>query len=164
MNHFHPKSLTFYAIAIASVLLLFKVVTIFGENNLQASPVLNNSYSLSLNNKIPECQTSPPLKLNIQQSGIYINASLLPVQTNADIPARYPLKGTWNNQQLTLSGKVDQTVICNIAPPHHIQAQMQLIDDRQLRGKIIISTIAQNLEFNATPVAAQAEPKKSHSQ
>jgi hypothetical protein len=40
---------------------------------------------------------------------------------------------------------------------------MQLADDRSLQGKIIVSTIAQNLEFNATPEATQAEPQNSNS-
>lgn len=31
MNHFHSKSLVFYGVAITSVLILFKIVTLYGE-------------------------------------------------------------------------------------------------------------------------------------
>ncbi|UKO98915.1 hypothetical protein [Nostoc sp. UHCC 0870] len=162
MNHFHAKSLTFYAVAIGSVLLLFKTVTIYGEKYLQASPITNGSYLLTFTNNVPECQQSLPLRLNIQQSGIYLNASLLPVQANAETQKQYSLKGILNNQQLNLAGEVNETLLCNLAPPHTLQAQMQLEEGGRLQGKIIISTIAQNLEFNATPEAAQAEPKNSN--
>lgn len=92
MNHFNSKSLTFYAIATGSVLLLFKAVTLYGEKHLQASPIINGTYSLSLTNNVSECQQSQPLKLDIQQSGIYVNASLFPAKTNAETQKRYSLK------------------------------------------------------------------------
>lgn len=163
MNHFNTKSLTFYTVVIGSVLLLFKTVTVYGEENLQAPPMIKGSYRLTLGKSSSECQQSEPLRLNLQQSGIYLNASLLPVNSSADTQKQSSLKGIFKNQQLSLIGEVDQTVICHIAPPHSIQAQMQLADDRSLQGKIIVSTIAQNLEFNATPEATQAEPQNSNS-
>ncbi|HIK07192.1 MAG TPA: hypothetical protein IGS40_21290 [Trichormus sp. M33_DOE_039] len=163
MNHFNSKSLTFYAIAIGSVLLLFKTVTLYGEKHLHASPIINGAYRLTLSKNLPECQQSEPLRLDIQQSGIYVNASLLPTKANAQTQQQYSLKGILKNQQLNLAGEVDKIILCNIAPPHSLQAQMQLADSGKLQGKIIISTIAQNLEFNATPEAAQAKTKNSNS-
>ncbi|AUT04121.1 hypothetical protein CLI64_29130 [Nostoc sp. CENA543] len=163
MHHFNSKSLTFYATAIGSVLVLFQSITFYGEKHLQASPVIDGVYRLTFTDNVPECRRSQPLTLDIQQSGIYINASLLPATTNKPIQKQYSLKGILNHQQLNLTGEVYHTNLCNIAPPHTLQAQMRLTEGKKLQGKIIISTIAQNLEFNATPEAAQAETKNSNS-
>ncbi len=82
MNNLNFKSLGFYGIAITSVLLLFKTVTAYGETNLKAPPVINGSYRLALDQNLSNCQPPEPLILNIQQSGIYFNAFLLPAKLN----------------------------------------------------------------------------------
>ncbi len=155
MNHLKPKSLIFYGVAISSVLILFKIVTAYGENNLQASPVLNSNYRLSWTNNVPNC----PVKLNIQQSGIYLNASLLPASTEKPLP----LTGIWKNQQLSLVGKSNQTNFCNISAPQTVKMQMQLAPQGNLEGQLIISNISQTFKFNATPETAQVRPENSSS-
>ncbi|WP_066377366.1 hypothetical protein [Anabaena sp. CA = ATCC 33047] len=162
MNNFHFKSLIFYALATGSVLILFNTVTVYGEDNLQAPPVINGSYRVILGKNSPKCQTSAPLRLNLHQSGIYFNASLSSANIKVDSPQQYSLKGIFKNQQLTLAGKLDQTILCDFAPPHKIQAQMQLVDTDRLQGKILVSTIPQTLEFNATPETAQAKPQNGN--
>jgi hypothetical protein len=163
MNHFNYKSLAFYGVAIGSVLLLFKTVTAYGENNLQASPVIDGSYRLTLAKNLPNCEKSDSLMLNIRQSGIYLNASLLPASTNADTEKHLSLTGILNKQQLNLSGQVDKAIICNMAPPHTVTTQMQLGDKGDLTGQISIRGIPQPLEFTATPEKPQTQPKKSNS-
>ncbi len=155
MNHFHPKSLVFYGVAITSVLILFKIVTAYGEKNLQASPVLNSNYRLTWTNNIPNC----PVKLNIQQSGIYLNATLLPTGTEKPLA----LTGIWKNQQLSLAGKINQTNFCNISAPQTVEMQMQLAAKGNLQGQLIISNISQIFQFNATHETAQVRPENSPS-
>lgn len=163
MNLFNSKSLIFYAVVIGSVLVLFKTITIYGETHLQASPMIQGSYLLTLTNNVPECRQSPSLRLNIQQSGIYLNASLFSAKAHEETQKGYSLKGLFQNQQLNLAGEVNDIIICNLAPPHTLKAQMQITDGGRLQGRITISTISQKLEFYATPEPAQAEPKNSNS-
>jgi hypothetical protein len=155
MNHFHPKSLAFYGIAISLVLALFKIVTAFGEKHLQASPVLNSNYRLTWADNVPNC----PVKLNIQQSGIYLNASLLALSSEKPLA----LTGIWQNQKLTLVGKINQTNFCNFPASQTVEIQMRSAPQGNLQGELIISTISQTLKFNATPEAAQVKPENSSS-
>ncbi|HCF30241.1 MAG TPA: hypothetical protein DEV81_24275, partial [Cyanobacteria bacterium UBA11049] len=69
-NHFNFKSLAFYGIAIASVLILFKIVTAYGEKNLKAPVPIEGRYRLNLAQNIPICPQESNLVLDIQQSGI----------------------------------------------------------------------------------------------
>ncbi len=169
MNHFNFKSLTFYGVAISSVLLLFKVVTAYGENNLQAPPAINGFYRLTLAENLPLCEKSDALILNLQQSGIYLNASLLPANTNADINVKHSLTGMMlRNQQLNLSGTVDRSILCNISRLQNNQInsvtiQMQLVDRGKITGQLTISGILQNLAFTATPQKAQEKSQKLNS-
>jgi hypothetical protein len=148
MNHFNFKSLAFYGIAIGSVLLLFKTVSAYGETNLKAPPAINNHYRLVLVENIPNCEKPEKLILNIQQSGIYLNASFLPVNTNSESPNNSAnndsLSGIFSNQQLSLSGKVTRSMLCNIpasqnSPVHLVRMQMQLVKPGNLIGQFALS-------------------------
>ncbi|MCC5609006.1 hypothetical protein LC612_20025 [Nostoc sp. CHAB 5834] len=59
---------------------------------------------------MPNCEKSDTLTLNIQQSGIYLNASVLPTNTNGDTDEKHSLAGIFRNQQLNLSGKVGRAI------------------------------------------------------
>ncbi|MCC5631116.1 hypothetical protein LC613_25260 [Nostoc sphaeroides CHAB 2801] len=120
MNHFNLKSLIFYGVAISSVLVLFKTVTVYGENNLKAPPAINGRYRLTLSENLPNWEKSDTLKLNIQQSGIYLNASVLRANPNADTDEKHSLAGIFRNQQLNLSGKVGKSILCNIPHPQFV--------------------------------------------
>jgi hypothetical protein len=118
-NKFH--SLAFYGIAISSVLVIFKVVTVYGESNLKAPQSINGDYEMELAEKIPDCQKTNTLVLNIQQSGIFLNSSLLPkLSTVANSKLSNTsqnnllLNGKLNNRQFNLSGKVSPTILCNL--------------------------------------------------
>ncbi len=168
MNNFNFKSLAFYAVAIGSVLLLFKTVTAYGENNLQPSKIIGDRYRLTLNENLPNCGKSNPLMLNIQQSGIYLNGSLLPENANADIGNQLPLTGNLKNQQLSLSGKIDTDILCDFPNSRKdrqksVIIQMQLQDQAEITGQLKVNDISQPLRFTATLQKAQEQTQKLQS-
>ncbi len=166
MNHFNFKSLAFYGVAISSVLLLFKVVTAYGENNLKAPPPVNGRYRLTLAENLPNCEKSDTLTLNVEQSGIYLNASVLPAIANVDTDEKLSLTGILKNQQLNLSGKVGRSILCNIPRPQNdplnsVTIQMQLMDKANITGQLTIKGIPQTLKFTAVPQKAQEKSQKN---
>lgn len=159
MNHFNLKSLTFYGVAITSVLVLFKTVTVYGENNLKAPPPINGRYRLTLSENLPNCEKSDTLTLNIEQSGIYLNASVLPANANPGTDEKHSLAGIFRNQQLNLSGKVGKSILCNIPRPQNdplnsVTIQMQLVDKSNMTGQLTVKGIPQTLKFTAVPEKA----------
>jgi len=148
MNHFNVKSLTFYGVAIGSVLLFFKTVTTYGENNLQAPPVINGKYQLKLIENLPNCHNFDSLVLNIQQSGIYLNASLFPTNANAETKKQLSLSGTLQNQQLNLSGIVAPEILCS-QPNQSVIMQMQLAEAGKITGQLTINNASKTLRFIA---------------
>jgi hypothetical protein len=154
MNHFNFKSLAFYGVAISSVLLLFKTVSAYGENNLKAPPPVNGQYRLTLAENLPNCEKSDTLTLNIEQSGIYLNVSVLSANPNADTNEKRSLAGLLRNQQLNLSGKVSKSILCNIPRPQNdplnsVTIQMQLVDKGNITGQLTVNGIPQTLKFTA---------------
>ncbi|RCJ25345.1 hypothetical protein A6S26_16295 [Nostoc sp. ATCC 43529] len=167
MNHFNFKSLVFYGVAISSVLLLFKTVTAYGENNLKAPPKVSDRYRLTLAEKLPDCEKSDTLILNIEQSGIYLNASVLSANANADIDEKPTLIGILKNQQLNLSGKVNTSILCNIPQSqkdalNSVTIQMQVVDTN-IAGQLTLNSIPQTLKFTAVPETVEEKEKKSNS-
>ncbi|MEH2198812.1 hypothetical protein [Nostoc sp.] len=165
MNHFNFKSLAFYGVAIVSVLLLFKTVSVYGENNLKAPPAINGRYRLTLSENLPNCEKSDTLTLNIEQSGIYLNASVLPANAKADTDEKHSLAGIFRNQQLNLSGKVGKSILCNIPhsqndPLNSVTIQMQFVDKGNLTGQLTINDIPQTRKFTAVPQKAEEKSQK----
>ncbi|TAE61875.1 MAG: hypothetical protein EAZ76_01775 [Nostocales cyanobacterium] len=155
MNNFNFKFFAISGVAIASALILFKTVTAYGENNLRATPLIDNIYHLQLNSNLPNCQKSNTLVLNIQQSGIYINGSISPIKTN-DTNTPLNLTGKLNHQKLTLTGNINTDIFCQ--NPHIQKNQTQLIkiqmsplNQNNISGQITINKIAQNIDFTALP-------------
>jgi hypothetical protein len=168
MNHFNFKSLAFYGVAIGSVLLLFKVVTAYGENNLKAPATIKGRYRLTLAENFPNCAKSDSPILDIQQSGVYLNASLLPANANADTEEQHSLTGIFKNQQSTLSGKVDSHILCHISDTQGdrnklVTIQMQLVDRGKMTGQLTVNGISQTLGFTAMLQQTQEESQKSKS-
>lgn len=168
MNHFNFKSLAFYGVAIGSVLILFKTVTAYGESQLKASPTINSRYRLTLAKNLPNCEQANNLMLNIQQSGIYLNASLLPANTNAETEKPLSLTGLLKNQQLQLSGKIDQSILCNKPqsekdPVETVIVQMALVDKSNISGQLKVNSIPQTLGFTAVPQSDQQPSPKANS-
>ncbi len=169
-NHFNAKSLSFYAVAIGSVLLLFNVVTAYGENNLTAPKTIGGSYRLSFTNSLPGCLQIAPLVLQLDQSGTYVNAAVLkPVakdaQSSMSAEEKLTLTGLFKNQQLFLTGKVPRSVLCN-QPQASGESAIALTS--RIEGENLAGSIALNGEPLKTPFTAQKEalptsaPSSSH--
>jgi hypothetical protein len=69
---------------------------------------------------LPNWEKSDNLTLNIQQSGIYLNISVLSANANAHTNEKHSLAGIFRNQQLNLCGKVGRSILCNILRPKKI--------------------------------------------
>lgn len=173
MNHSNFKSLAFYGIAIVSVLLLFNTVSTYGETNLKAPTPIKSRYHIVWAEDLPHCQKSKDLILNIQQSGIYLNASLLKADTNSAIPKNYHtndyLSGTLRNKKLSLAGKIDRGILCNFTSKPNLNLnsatlQMQLVKPGNLIGKLTINSSDRSFKFTAVPQKSklcQSVAKKS---
>lgn len=89
----HTNHIAFYAIAITSVLALFKIVSTYGANNLKAAPPISGNYNITSNN-LPDCLQKENLPLHIEQSGVFLFAKL----------ANIHLDGRIADNQISLSG------------------------------------------------------------
>ncbi len=163
MSHFNIKSLAFYGATIFAVLVLFNVVTAYGEANLKAPPAIGGRYRISAKN-LPDCLKSQSLKLIVQQSGIYLSGSLLPVDKNAqpetNTEAKPSLAGQWENEELNLSGAVPQLNTCNQADTSvNIQGRVQ---GKNLAGTMTLSSIPGKIDFTAQREEPVQQQKKEH--
>jgi hypothetical protein len=160
MNHFSPKSLAFYGTMIGSVLVLFNIVSAYGEANLKAPPKVSGNYQLT-SSDLPDCLRSENLTLAIEQSGRYIAGELslspqtiaTPENTSPGVESSSEKKGTKENivlsglmlsQPFTLSGKTALLGPCPAATSLeeiHLQLQFQ---DKNLSGQLHWSNIAVN--------------------
>jgi hypothetical protein len=160
MSHFNLKSLIFYGVAIGSVVVLFKVVTAYGESSLKASPPIDGPYRIDAKN-LPGCLQAEALVLEIQQSGIYLNGSLLPsnkaVHSQTTVKTKPSLTGKFSEQKLSMSGAVPQLKSC-----HNQSLSLQgIVDGNTLKGQINLSSIPNAVNFTAQKeaTAQQIEPK-----
>lgn len=167
MNHFKSQSLIFYGVAISSVLLLFKVVTAYGEASVKAPTPIEGSYRLSLKGSVPKCSLVPNLLLNIQQSGIYLNGSLSLTSNNsqeASATAEKPsLTGSLKDQQLLLSGKVSNSTLCSnpVSSASSLVTIQSQVQGETLVGKLALSTTGAEFQFTAqreTPAQPTQNP------
>ena len=164
-NHFKIQSLMFYGIAIGSVLILFKVVSAYGETNLKAPTSIDGFYRLTLAQNLPNCPNSSNLILDIQQSGIYLNGSLLPASSNtqqARSGEKSPsLTGKISNQQLNLAGIVPISTFCN-SQSQQVSIQ-SLVQKENLLGKLTLNTIPTEFKFTAKRLPPVPENQSSSS-
>lgn len=161
----------FYGVAITFVLVLFEVVTAYGEGSLKAPTSINGRYRLYTQN--PNCLKSNALILAIQQSGIYLNGSLLPASTDAQqlttAEQKPSLTGQMSNNQISLAGRVPNLVLCNhtVAAPtsdrrqnNSVKIQSQ-VQGETLAGKMSVSGIP-DIGFTAQKEAI-AQPSNQSS-
>ncbi len=162
MSHFNLKSLMFYGVAIGSVVVLFKFVTAWGESNLKASPPIGGRYTINAKN-LPGCLKTEALLLEIQQSGIYLNGSLLPTNNAVDsqtiVKEKPSLIGKFSQQKLSMSGVVSHLTSCQ-----NQSLRLQgIVDGNTLKGQINLSSIPNAVNFTAQKEAtAQKTETKSH--
>lgn len=163
MHNLKFRTLAFYGVAIGSVLILFKVITLYGESHLKAPAAIDGRYRILFSEK-PICEKLDPLILNIQQSGIYLRGFLLPANASSQIftaaETHSNLHGTFNNQQLNLSGKVPRTILCNLINSRNSQQnnsfnlvtmQIKRVDKAHFIGQMDVNGVAKSIQFTAIP-------------
>lgn len=121
MSHFSPKTLSFYGVAIGSVLLLFKTVSAYGETKLKAPPHIDGSYQFLQTENLPDCLKDQQLKLTVEQSGVYLFGNLevtspgvspgvdddraVQPKSSPEKGVEIPFNGSFENKQMIMSGK-----------------------------------------------------------
>jgi hypothetical protein len=172
MSHFNLKSLAFYGTAIAAVVILFRVVSAYGEANLKAPPPVGEHYRINAQN-LPGCLKSDALLLNIKQSGIYLNGSLLPANSSTQVETiaeeKPSLSGQLSYPQLSLSGSVPWVTNCNNAggqangSKDTISVKIQgVVQGETIRGQITLNSVPTAAEFTAQREAPTKQPGKEH--
>ncbi|WP_315788634.1 hypothetical protein [Fischerella sp. JS2] len=172
MKHFNFKSLSFYGVMICSVLLLFKIVTNYGENKLNAPLPLKKSYRLIFGEKLPDCNQPDKIILNINQSGVYLNGFLVPTNINSQqtsIEEQHPtLSGKYKNKNITLSGQVPNSVLCSNGNSENqkgyktVNLQMQAEKQDNLSGQMTVIGMNKLIKFSAIPEQEQNSSIKSN--
>ncbi|WP_088890078.1 hypothetical protein [Leptolyngbya ohadii] len=139
-----PKLLLFYGGTIAAVLVLFRLITAYGETQLQAAPKMGGVY-LSLASP-PGCSSDLRLKLTVQQSGIFLNgatelvqATSSPTVAHSASSERLPLTGRWQQNQLSLSGRTDAFTACGIPANSTVTVQGTIAFGNQLAAKMQVN-------------------------
>jgi hypothetical protein len=140
MNIFSVKSIGLYSLAIGSAIVFFNFVTSYGEANIKAPISITGNYLITAEN-LPECLQHQQLLLKLQQSGIYLNASLVGDRsTTTTIQENLAtLSGRLRDTELTLIGLLP-TSIC----PQSLQLRMMSLVKiksaanvkQQLQGKL----------------------------
>lgn len=111
MNVFSAKSIGLYSLAIGSAIVFFQVVTSYGEANIKAPISVNGNYLINARN-LPDCLHQKQLVLQLQQSGVYLNASLIKdKQENTNTRATRPtFSGRLQDLKLNLSGTLSPEI------------------------------------------------------
>jgi hypothetical protein len=141
MNVFSAKSIGLYALAIASAIGFFNLVTSYGEANIKAPKPMAGTYEIVSEN-LPGCLQHKTLLFNIKQSGIYLNANLTTLdglkpaaasapqdRSTPTTDSRPTFSGRLQGQQLDLSGLVP-TTICPIPSELRLSGSVARSGDR----------------------------------
>jgi hypothetical protein len=137
MNVFPLKSVGLYSLAIGATVVFFHVVTSYGSANLKAPISVEGNYLID-GQKLPGCLQRKTLLLKLQQSGIYLNASLIEVDRFVGIDiTKLVDKALSNSRDIrpTLSGKLAQS------------ASTLLTQKFSLSGSLAIVTCAQSSQL-----------------
>lgn len=148
MNHFNRKSLLFYGAILTFVVTLFNLTTSYGEANLQAPAKISGRYRWNAKN-LPGCFKAETLILTVEQSGIYLNGSLLSEQdeTQAVTAAKKkPLLTGLFQQQLELSGQPSLEACQAEATEQPIRIQA-MVNQSTLKGTLYL--MAGSFDFTA---------------
>ena len=138
MNHFSPKSIGLYIIAIGSAIGFFQVVTSYGEANIKAPIAVAGDYLISAPS-LAGCLQQQQLLLRLQQSGIYLNASL--ASDRSDLTSRPTLSGRLSASKLDLSGNVPST-LCSPASQLRIAGSFARVagSNQRLQGQLWLTS------------------------
>jgi hypothetical protein len=111
--------------------------------------------------KLPDCNQPDIAILNIHQSGVYLNGSLLSTNNNTqktyNTEIHPTLSGRYKNKNISLSGQVLNSVICKNANSENkdnyktVNIQMQIHKQDNLSGQITVSGMNKPIKISATP-------------
>ncbi|CAD0226054.1 MULTISPECIES: hypothetical protein [Planktothrix] len=163
MSHnFNWKSFLFYAATIASVLILFKGVTAYGETQLKAPVSIGGDYSIEFDTP-PNCLKDKDLTLKIEQSGIYIFANLV-VEKSADNLDKIPLSGKFKEPEMILSGNSNPLLFCSSdlsQNPNQLTLTGEF-KEKIFIGKIQDQTLSKPINFTAKINSVSPSEKSTH--
>lgn len=154
-DHFSRRSLIFYGCAIASVFTLFSVTSAYGEKHLQAPRRIDGLYPLALKTPI-DCFQAKPVTLLLQQSGVFLTASILPVDASEQAvriaQERPSLTGQWRDDQLTLVGQTGRAWNCTDS----LKIDGKFTQDT-LNGSLTLRSLAAPIPFSSDRQAPQSK-------
>jgi hypothetical protein len=153
MSHFNVKTLSFYGAAISSVLVLFKVVSAYGETNLTAAPKIGGIYQIVESQNLPDCLADKKINLAIEQSGVYLFGNLAEQSGEVQKKSRaeFPLSGDFKNQKIVMSG-AGQLADCD--------ADLQLTLQGRVEKDSLIGTLKEGSNTSAGSFTAQYQEVK----
>ena len=103
------KFFLFYFLSFLGAILLFNLITTYGETRIEAAPKIGGDYSLNTNTS---CLQDKKLTLNLDQSGLYLFADLM-FQNQKEI--NLLMSGTMAHDKISLSAndtsKIKQILI-----------------------------------------------------
>jgi hypothetical protein len=161
MSHFNKKSLIFYAVAIGSVITLFSIVTAYGEANLKTAKSVAGTYRLQIKPQ-SGCSTPPKLDLTLEQSGVYVTATLRSEAQSAS-KNQAALSGRWRSPRLDLIGQGSLPDLCLSSSkissrPRNVQIQLDgQVTDAQVTGQIKLGNNSQTLAFSGQKRSAPTD-------
>jgi hypothetical protein len=167
MNNFSARSIGLYSLAIGGSIAFFLLITNYGEAHIKAPIAITGRYSIADRN-LPNCLQTKQLLLDLQQSGIYLNASLVANSGNTTSTTTRPtLSGQLHDRQLNLSGPLPTTlcpqltsvrIVGTIATNQHLQGQIWLTNNQSNA-----QSASDASEFTAIPQSiANDTSKTSH--
>lgn len=145
------QHLSFYLIAISTVVILFNIVANYGEKKLKAPVNMSGIYHFISPDNIPQCLASKNLTLNLEQSGIYLFAGLaIPNKTKQTVQQvkeeKIDLNGKLQQDKIVLTGNLKQLAQCQSQDGLGIEAVKQ---NNNLIGKIISNNPQSQADFVA---------------
>jgi hypothetical protein len=157
-EHFNLKSLTFYGVMIGSVLVLFKAISAYGENQLKAPQLVAGNYRLDVQ-ALPECLGSGNLILNIEQSGIYLFGNL------SASDRQIILDGKMNDGEISLSGKTNRLAECELSENSNSDNGIEIrgrTQEKTFFGEIKWDSNPQGINFTGTLEELPSQSELEH--
>ncbi|SKB14523.1 conserved hypothetical protein [Planktothrix sp. PCC 11201] len=161
-HNFNWISFVFYAATIASVLILFKGVTTYGETQLKAPVSIGGDYSIEFDTP-PNCLKNKDLTLKIEQSGIYIFANLV-LEKSPDNLNKIALSGKFKEPKMILSGISNPLLFCSsdlsqTSNPLTLTGEFK---NKLFKGQIQDKTLSNPINFTAKLNPVSKSEKQAH--
>lgn len=107
------KFMVFYLVTILAVLIIFKLVNIYGNSKIKAPLRITGSYTLEAVN-LPDCLNNNQLTLNIEQSGIYLFGNL----SLSNMKYSLPINGEFRDNKINITSHLKNIPACNSINPN----------------------------------------------